>query len=170
VTVPPNLSPNALVKTLKRELLPQGKAAATRAGVPAPAGLGDAAGIPQLVVFAGMLGDAIQQPAGGRMWRLLYLDWSLQDWLLVEERGIVNQASITDPAISPITRDVIWVDEDASVGRGNRSQSSEGQFLTGDFTRAGDFEAPVGGGTMAGSTGVFCEARTPTCCRYPSRP
>lgn len=165
-----NLDPNDLVNTLRRELLPQGKAAAKRASVSAPADLGDATGIPQLVVFAGLLGDSVEKPAGGGMWRLLYLDWALQDWLLVEERGIVNRATITDPAISPITRDVLWVDEDASVGRGNRSQSREGQFLTGAFTRAGDFEAPVGGGTLGASTGVFCEARTPTCCRYPSRP
>jgi hypothetical protein len=169
VTVPPNLRPNALVRKVTRELLPPAQAAAKQARRAKPADFGEATGIPQLVVFAGLLGDPVQKPGGGGTWYLLYLDWALADWLLVEERGIVHRQTITDPAISPLTRDVIWVDEDSSVGRGNRSQSKEGQFLSGEFTRAADFEAPVGGGTLGASTGVFCEARTPTCCRYPSR-
>jgi hypothetical protein len=168
--VPPNLRPNALVRKVTRELLPPAQAAAQRAGLAKPADFGEATGIPQLVVFAGLLGASVVKPGGGGDWYLLYLDWALADWLLVEERGIVHRQTITDPAISPLTRDVIWVHEDASVGLGSRSQSKESQFLIGEFTRAGDFEAPVGGGTMGGaSTGVFCEARTPTCCRYPSR-
>jgi hypothetical protein len=157
--------PNALVQTLTGDLRPR------TPRMPEEAGLGAVAGVPQLVVFAGLLGDTVTRPGGQGDWRILYLDWGLQDWLLVEDEGIVHGVEITDPAISPITRDVIWVDEDASVGRGSRSQSQEGQFLTGDFTRAADFDAPLGGGTTGGpSTGVFCEARTPTCCRYPSRP
>jgi hypothetical protein len=168
VTVPPNLEPNDLVEKVTSELLPQAQAAARQAGRDEPADFGEATGIPQLVVFAGLLGDPVQNPRGGT-WHQLYIDWGLADWLLVEQRGIVHRITITDPAIHPLTRDVIWVDEDASVGRGNRSQSPEGQFLTGDFTRAADFDAPVGGGTLGASTGVFCEAKTPSCCRYPSR-
>jgi hypothetical protein len=168
VTVPPDLEPNDLVKKVTGVLLPRGKAAAQQAGRDEPADLGAATGIPQLVVFAGLLGDPVENPRG-ETWYQLYIDWGLADWLLVEKRGIVHRVTIEDPAIHPLTRDVIWVDEDASVGRGSRSQSPDGQFLTGDFTRAADFDAPVGGGTLGASTGVFCEARTPSCCRYPSR-
>ena len=166
--MPPNLEPNDLVRKVTGELLPPARAAAQQAGRDEPADFGEATGIPQLVVFAGLLGGPVQSPRG-ETWYQLYIDWGLADWLLVEQRGIVHHETIKDPAIQPLTRDVIWVDEDASVGRGSRSQSPEGQFLTGDFTRAADFDAPVGGGTLGASTGVFCEARTPSCCRYPSR-
>ena len=127
--------------------------------------------IPRLIMFAGFLGDPVPRPDGPGMWDVLYLDLELTHWLLVEDGGIVERGWVRDNAV-PFNRrrDVIWVTSDTVVGHGTRSLSIEGQFLTGDFTRAGDFEAPLGGGTTGASTGVFCEARTPTCCRYPSRP
>jgi hypothetical protein len=162
VPLPPR-EPNRLVGEVQGEQLPRGPRRQE------PAGLGEATGIPQLVVFAGLLGDVVRRQPADDEWRILYLDWALQNWLLIENRGIVNHANIQDPATQPVTRDVLWVDEDASVGRGSRSQSIEAQFLTGEFTRAGDFEAPPGGGTHDASTGVFCEARTPRCCYRLSR-
>ena len=66
---------------------------------------------------------------------------------------------------TPEALDIIWVLADAAVGRGGRSLSVEGAFLCGNFTRAGDFEASPTGGTLAASTGVFCEARSPGCCK-----
>jgi hypothetical protein len=124
---------------------------------------------PDVVVFAGFLGNQVQGPGG--TWMPLYLDLELNTCLLLESGGIVATGSIRDDAV-PINqlRDVIWVKSDTPVGHAAGSQSVEAMFLTGDFTRAADYEAPVGGGTMTGNTGVFCEARTPTCCRYPSRP
>lgn len=124
---------------------------------------------PGVIVFAGFLGDPIQVQGG--TWELLYLDLELNTCLLVESAGIVLKNWMRDDAV-PYNqhRDVIWVKRDTPVGHAAGSQSVEAMFLTGDFTRAGDYEAPVGGGTMAATTGVFCEARTPTCCRYPSRP
>lgn len=155
------------------------KALATALKPPAVAGknitagsveaLAYAADEPGVIVFAGFLGDKIREQ--GRDWEPLYLDLELNTCLLVDSDGIVARDSIKDDAV-PYNhlRDVIWVKRDAPVGHAAGSQSVEAMFLTGDFTRAGDYEAPVGGGTMTGNTGVFCEARTPTCCRYPSRP
>jgi hypothetical protein len=128
-----------------------------------------ASDLPDVVMFIGFLGDPIEHPDGTK-WQVLYLDLELTRCLLIEDEGVGARDSVRDDAV-PFNqkRDVLWVKRDASVGFGSGPQSIEAQFLTGDFTRAADYEAPVGGGTMAASTGVFCEARTQTCCRYPSR-
>jgi hypothetical protein len=130
-----------------------------------------ASNLPEIVVFAGFVGDLVTR--GNDAWQILYVDLALTEWLLIEDVGIVEYARVRDDAV-PKTfngeRDVLWVKADAAVGRGHASQSLEGQFLTGEFTRAADFEAPLTGGTLAAATGVFCEARTPSCCRYYSRP
>jgi hypothetical protein len=159
---------HALVKALAKALNPPAVAAKNiQAGT--VEALAYAADEPGVIVFAGFLGDKIQEQ--GRDWEPLYLDLELSTCLLVDSDGIVARDAIKDDAV-PYTqkRDVIWVKRDAPVGHAAGSQSVQAMFLTGDFTRAADYEAPVGGGTMAASTGVFCEARTPTCCRYPSRP
>ncbi len=128
---------------------------------------------PELVTFTGFLGGTVEQPAVGggvKVWRLLYLDVQLRSWLLVEEVGIVETAKVRDDNV-PVTkdRDVIWVRDEASVALGGGPQSVEARFLTGDFTRAGDFDASPVGGTLAASTGVFCEASTVSCCRRGSQ-
>jgi hypothetical protein len=129
-----------------------------------PEALAYASNLPESVVFAGFLGAVVQQPGGGDF-QVLYLDLELGNWLLVEDTGILAHAKIKDEAVPfDQTRDVIWVKEDAAVGRGSTSQSVEAQFLTGEFTKAGDFEVPPTGGTLAAATGVFCEPRTPLCC------
>ena len=104
---------------------------------------------------------------GGNDWSVLYLDWDLETWLVIETIGIVGRERITSAAGSgaPALRDVVWVLADAAVGHGSRSLSVEGAFLCGNFTRAGDFEPSPTGGTLAASTGVFCEARSPGCCK-----
>jgi hypothetical protein len=120
----------------------------------------------QLVTFTGFLGDTFKFP-GGQVWRLLYLDLEMERWLIVEESGIADWQQVKDEKVPGEKRDLIWVKADAAVGTGSGSQSDEARFLTGEFTRAGDFEAPLSGGTLAAATGVFCEARTPLCCtRY----
>jgi hypothetical protein len=88
--------------------------------------------------------------------------------LLVDDGGILAHSDVQDDGV-PFTqkRDVIWVKADAAVGRGRASNSVQAQFLTGDFTRAGDFEAPPSGGTLAAATGIFCQARTAGCCYGP---
>jgi len=150
-------------------------------GMNIPAGsagaLAHASNLPETVMFAGFLGEVVPQPGGTtssygtplRNWQVLYLNLELTDWLLVEDEGILAQDSITDDAV-PFNqkRDVIWVRADASVGRGSGSQSVESQFLTGAFTRAADFDSPPTGGTFGATTGVFCEARTLSCCHRKS--
>jgi hypothetical protein len=123
--------------------------------------------VPELVTFAGYLGGTLQR--GNETWRLLYLDTRLQAWLLVQDAHILYTAKVSEDASPGGDRDVIWVSDDAPVGRGSGAQSLQARFLTGEFTRAGDFEAPPAGGTPAAATGVFCEARTPFCCSRRSR-
>jgi hypothetical protein len=156
---------NEIVNDVEGELLPHARL--TREGEPAGM-LAEASGMPELVVFAGFLGDVVTKPHSDEDWRVLYLDLALTTWLLIEARGILNFKSIGDPLLQPIERDVLWVDKDAVVGRGH-GHSIEKQFLTGEFTRAGDFEAPPDGGGSGAATGVFCEARTPSCCYRLSR-
>jgi hypothetical protein len=133
-----------------------------------PEALAYSSNLPEAIMFAGFLGGVVQEPSG-RNWQLLYLDLELNDWLLIEEDGVLAEDEVVDDGV-PFNqrRDVIWVKADAAVGRGSASQSAQAQFLTGDFTRAGDFEAPAAGGTLAAATGVFCNARTAGCCRRKS--
>ena len=129
------------------------------------------ASMPDRVLFAGFLGGVIEQPPG-KAWQVLYLDVAANDCVLVEDEGIVAEDEVKDETV-PVkqTRDLIWVKPDASVGRGSTSQSVEALFLSGGFTQARDFEAPpqTGGIVDGAVTGVFCEARTPSCCRIRSR-
>jgi hypothetical protein len=117
----------------------------------------------RLITFTGFLGVTINSP-GGQAYRILYRDLRMENWLLVEDSRIVNWDQVRDETAPNDLCDIIWVTADAVVGRGRGSLSDEARFLTGQFTRAGDFEAPLTGGTLAASTGVFCEASTPLCC------
>jgi hypothetical protein len=136
-----------------------------------PEALARASDVPELVSFAGFLGDTIPQPGqAAKKWRVLYLDLELRNWLLVLDTDILDAQKVGDKTAPSGERDVIWVRADASVGRGRGSPSVEARFLTGEFTRAGDFEAPPTGGTLAAATGVFCEFRTPSCCKIGTRP
>jgi hypothetical protein len=157
---------------------PKVKAGSIRAAPDVPAkeipadsalALAYASNLPEAIVFAGFLGDVVERPVGGDF-QVLYLDLELSEWLLVEDSGILAHGQIRDDAV-PFNqrRDVIWVKADAAVGRGSTSQTVEAQFLTGEFTKARDFEGPPAGGTLAAATGVFCQARTPSCCRRRSQ-
>jgi hypothetical protein len=151
-----------LVEELARGLNPPAVSKEIREG--SPEALAYASNLPEPIMFAGFLGGVVKEP-GGREWRLLYLDLELNNWLLVELGGILAEGQVVDHGV-PFNqeRDVIWVKADAAVGRGGASQSVEAQFLTGAFTRAGDFEVPPAGGTSAAATGIFCQARTVNCC------
>lgn len=153
--------PNELVTKLAAALKPP-----EVSSIAAEDALALAPDLPELVTFFGFLGGEVKQPGGGS-WRLLYLDLRLQTWLLVE--SIVYATQIKDEYVPGEKVDVIWVRADAPVRRGSGSQPLESRFLSGNFTRAGDFDAPLTGGTMAAATGVFCAARTPLCCNRHSR-
>jgi hypothetical protein len=159
------LKPHPLVTALAKALKPQ--VASMRAGT--PDALVEASDLPELVTFAGFLGDTVTQPGQTTQWRVLYLDLELRRWLLLDEADILLAEKVEDETAPSGERDLIWVKADASVGRGSGSPSVEARFLTGEFTRAGDFEAPPTGGTLAAATGVFCQARTPSCCRIRTR-
>jgi hypothetical protein len=139
------------------------KAVGTLGGAQA---LAETADVPKVVSFVGYLGATITNPAAAdSQWCVLYLDRDLHSWLLIETAAIVRRLIINDRNTTEDQYDVIWVTADGVVSRGRGSLSTEAQFLSGDFTRAGDFESSPTGGTLSASTGVFCEARSPGCCR-----
>jgi hypothetical protein len=154
MSLPPSANP--LVSAVAGALLPKSSSAVSD--------LVKASNLPGVVTFVGFVGEKVSHPSSSRDWRVLFLDMALDRWLLVEEDGIVDWEQITDDKIPHKKCDVIWVKKDAAVGNGRGSLSVEAQFLTGEFTRAGEFEATLTGGTHAASTGVFCEATTATCC------
>jgi hypothetical protein len=164
-------STHRLVTTLAECLEPQGIESKGIAPGTAKA-LSHASNLPQLVVFAGFLGDSAEHP-DGKAWQVLYVNMALTDRVVIEEDGILQCVKVYDETVPKDfgqERDMLWVKADAAVGQADASQSVQAQFLSGGFIRAGDFEAPLAGGTLAAATGVFCEARTPSCCRYYSRP
>jgi hypothetical protein len=122
------------------------------------------------VIFAGYTGALIERPKdSGRHWRVFYLDARLFRWMLVERDRVRLWRRIETPESPTGDCDYIWVDYDAPVASGSGPQSVEAPFLSGDFTRAGAFEAPSGGRGGGTSTGLFCDARTPSCCRKYTR-
>jgi hypothetical protein len=126
-------------------------------------GLAGSPDVPELVTFAGYVGPVVTQQS--KEWCVFYLDTRLLTWLLVPVDGIVYRDPVVDDKAPCGIQDVLWVKADTSVGHGSGSLTLEGQFLTGEFTRAGDFEAAPTGGTLGAATGVFCEARSPGCCK-----
>ena len=150
--------PHPLIKALAEKLTPEANAKASLDA------FAQATNLPELVTFAGFLGPTVTQPGPDSIWRLLYLDMELRTWLLVEETDILVTEKVKDETAPSGKRDQIWVYADAPVGHGSGTPSIEARFLSGEFTRAGDFGAPPGGGTLAAATGIFCQARTPSCC------
>ena len=138
----------------------------SKTGVGKVVGLVKSSDVPELVTFAGYLGPIVQRQ--NKDWCVLFLDTRLDSALLVQKDGIVYRDPVKSDESPCGIRDVLWVTADTRVVVVSASQSLESQFLTGEFTRAGDFDdTPRGGGTMAAATGVFCEARTVGCCtRY----
>jgi hypothetical protein len=120
------------------------------------------ANLPDLSLFAGFLGGQVDHD--NTMWRLLYLDARLDNWLLVPEEEIVVHQRLQDRNAPSALRDALWVRGTATLVRGSGSRATEGRFLVGEFTRAGDFAASTTGGTFSAASGLLCEATTPGCC------
>jgi hypothetical protein len=120
------------------------------------------ANLPDLSLFAGFLGGQVDHD--NTKWRLLYLDARLDNWLLVPEAEIVVHQRLRDRNAPSALRDALWVRGTATVVRGSGSRATEGRFLVGEFTRAGDFAATTTGGTFSAASGLLCEATTPGCC------
>lgn len=131
--------------------------------LPGPAGaLPPATALPELVTLVGFVDGTIVNPATGSNWVLVYRDWRMTSWWLVEGVGILHYDAVPDDGTDPQARQVLWVNRDTAVGRGSGPQSAEARFLTGEFTRAGDFDYSETGGQSAAETGLFCP-NTPLC-------
>ncbi|HEX5619832.1 MAG TPA: hypothetical protein VFX51_15535 [Solirubrobacteraceae bacterium] len=176
VTITPVDQLGDLAPPAPRELAASAKARGKKATAPPDAEqdkvtdralqLAGTALIPALVTFAGFVGATLRRdPSSDATLTVVYLDPQLSSWVLVPTEGIVARDRITDERAPGKERDVVWVTANSSVRSGNGSLPSQAEFLTGEFTRAGDFEASPNGGTMAAATGVFCpggcKPRTP---------
>jgi hypothetical protein len=176
MALPPK--PHETVMKLAAQLKPRAAGESVKKHTEADAdwlAVATAADVPELVSLRGYLGAAIEHPKGsGRKWRYLYLDLELREWLLVEDDGIKETAAITDFGSPTEKCDIIWVKASSLVSKGSGSAAPEDRFLTGEFTHAGDFEWTPGGGYGGGTTGVFCDVRSPLCACYgrsrPRRP
>jgi hypothetical protein len=125
-------------------------------------GLADQSNLPDLSLFGGYVGAKVTQQ--GTDWWVLYLDSRLQNWVLVPDDAIVFHERLEDEKAPRGLRDLLWIKGSATVVRGSGSQSVEGRFVVGEFTRAGDFATATAGGTFSAATGLLCEATTPGCC------
>jgi hypothetical protein len=135
----------ALAKALKPPKSPDGTYPAN-----SPLGLAFSTTLPEQVIFAGYDGDVYTRPADNVKWQVLYLDARLHRWMIVEQARVRNSDRVSDDRSPTGDYDYLWVDVEARVASGSRSQSVEAPFLTGEFVRAGDFEAPPSGGGMTG--------------------
>jgi hypothetical protein len=126
------------------------------------AALANQANLPDLTLVAGYLGGQVDH--SGEYWRLLYLDSRLHNWLLILEDDIVVHQRLDDDHAASGKRDALWVNGTTTMVCGSGARASEGRFLVGDFTKAGDYAASTSGGTFSAATGLLCEATTPGCC------
>jgi hypothetical protein len=121
---------------------------------------------PDIITFAGYLGDLVRGSTGDAPWRVLYLTLELNSWLMVREESILLHDRLADATAAFGQRDVIWVEATAEILRGSAPPAkvvAQKEFLTGDFTRAADFAASVSGLSGSAQTGLFCGAATPLC-------
>jgi len=126
--------------------------------------LATASTLPELHVFDGYLGGEVKEGCV-----LLYRDPALSECLLVQARSIVQREPLEDRT-SGLTYDRIWVNADAPVKHGSGSSSVDARWLQGDFTRAGETEAALGGGTFSALTGAFLGDYSAVCCTRRSIP
>ena len=144
--------------------------ASLRGALPGPAqiaagqanALPAASAFPELVTLVGLVDGNIVRQGTNSNWVLVYRDWRLTAWFLVEGTGILHLDTVPEDGDPRYARDVLWVGRDAAVGRGSGPQSDEARFLTGEFTRAGDLQSLELGGRSSPETGLFCPT-TPLC-------
>jgi hypothetical protein len=117
---------------------------------------------PPLTCFTGYLGEPLVR--GDKTWRLLFVDVHLSEWLLFDEADAVMNYRAKDPKAIGGALDYVWVKSEAAVGAGNASNPPETIFLTGAFTRAGDFASSLRGDTYSSPSGLICDAVTPGGC------
>ena len=123
---------------------------------------GNASRAPEWVIFEGFAGGTTKRPAQ-KTWLQFFLDARLFRWMLIDGARIRHGIRVGDEESPPGGCDYVWVDADAQVGTGSGTQPVEAVFLSGELTRAVDFEPPPVGGPTGDRTGPFCVARSPLC-------
>jgi hypothetical protein len=118
---------------------------------------------PHYRMVAGYLGGYVTGSGPDR--QLLYLDARLSSWLQIVITDVALFSRVKDDSAAFGLRDVLWLNPDARVVRGDDSDSVQRSYLNGPFVRVADMEATFGsGGTVSRSSGLVCEAYTPGCC------
>jgi hypothetical protein len=127
---------------------------------------GAAASSAALQLFTGYLGGKWRHENHEDWWRILFVDSVMRNWIMVKSDDILYSQRVDDDKAAFGSRDYLWVAADAHVGRGGAAASPESLFVSGTFTRAGDFSASLRGDTWSGSNdgGLLDEATTPSCC------
>jgi hypothetical protein len=124
---------------------------------------------PELRTLSGYLGGEVPDPGGGPAWQIMFVDSSLAGWLIVRTNEILYSNRVKDHTAAGGERDYIWLTVDTMVGRGDSSSSAQAVFLSGAFTRAGDFPTSPRGDTFPRGGGLLFDAITPGCCTGNSR-
>jgi hypothetical protein len=157
-----DLEPNDLIKDLLKQLGDSGAIhRAVGESFQGDPGEFAASVTPELVTIVGYLSDV--RSDGDVTWRQFYLDLNLRRCLWIDDSQIVAHRKLNDPELKPGVRDMIWVKKDAPIVVADASAAAEVQFLTGDFTRAGDVDVDAIAGAVHPATGKFC-GRSPACC------
>ena len=117
-----------------------------------------------LTVLVGFLGGRKQYAPDDRWWRSLFLNPALTEWVVIDEEQILEAYRANDDRCPGGSLDYIWVKSETPIGSGGLQTDPRNLFLTGGFTRAGDFATSVRGDTYSPASGLICEAITPGGC------
>jgi hypothetical protein len=126
---------------------------------------------PDLEVIQGYNGSCVCEkrfePAE-QWWHVIFLDIRLSKWVIVPWEAMQLYERREDPSLPFGYADRIWVAADARIGVGDVTTSVDALWLSGDFTRAGDFRSSLGTASGSSTSGVLCDAITPRCCKKAS--
>jgi hypothetical protein len=110
----------------------------------------------------GYLGGVV--PHADKNWQVLYGEPTLSKWAAVPVDYILLHHRTRQRSAAFGEIDILWVNGEAPIAQGFSSAPAEAVFLTGRFTRAGDFSASYADVTPQSDSGLLCEAITPGCC------
>ena len=80
--------------------------------------------MPELVTLVGYVGGTVANPATGNNWLLVYRDWRMITWFLIEVGGIVHLDTVPEDGDPSRARDVLWVGRTRRwAGAADRSRS-----------------------------------------------
>jgi hypothetical protein len=120
-------------------------------------------GIPKLVAVQGYSAGPLDAEIPEE-WILVYLDITLQRWMLVRGQDIVASHEVKDDSLPFGGYHAMLVRTEAPCRYGTGPYAVQQAFLAGDFMTAGDFEdSGRTGGTYAPRSGLLCDVSTPAC-------